>query len=215
MSGREHDMLRLMGDPKTCAVREVEGHEGHFDVLSPGVGFYDLPPAVGAFLRPGSFVGYLTVLRRYFHLMLPENHHGVVVEHFITTRKRRVEFGEPLFRVSPESAGLEGEIVEIDKAAPGAPADDIPEGMFAVRSPTDGIFYRRPNPESPPYADEGDIIEQGATLGLVEVMKCFNPIIYPGEPEFPHRARVVRVAARDSAEVKHGAVLYIVEAAGS
>jgi acetyl-CoA carboxylase biotin carboxyl carrier protein len=211
MAHREHEMLRLMGEVKTCMVREVEGHRGHFDVLSPGVGLFDLPPAVGTFLEPGSFVGYLTVLRRYFHLALPEKHHGVVTERFVTTRKHSVQYGEALFRVSPESASLADAVHEIGEAAPGAVSDDIPAGMFGVRSPTDGIFYRRANPQSPPYAEEGDVIEQGATLGLVEVMKCFNPIIYPGEPEFPHRARIVRIAAQDSAEVKHGTVLYIVE----
>jgi hypothetical protein len=44
-------------------------------------------------------------------------------------------------------------------------------------------------------------------------MKCFNPIVYSGEPEFPHRARIVRIAAQDSTEVKHGTVLYVVEPA--
>jgi acetyl-CoA carboxylase biotin carboxyl carrier protein len=204
-------MLRLMGEPRTCIVKEVEGHRGHFDVLSPGVGLFDLPPAVGTFLQPGSFVGYLTVLRRYFHLMLPENHHGVVTEHFITTRKHKVEYGEPLFRVSPESASLVDAVHELGEEKPGAASDDIPAGMFGLRSPTDGIFYRRANPQSPAYAEEGDIIERGATLGLVEVMKCFNPIVYPGEPEFPHEARVVKVAAGDSTEVKHGTILYVVE----
>jgi acetyl-CoA carboxylase biotin carboxyl carrier protein len=213
MAPKEHDMLRLMGEPRTCVVKEVEGHKGHFDVLAPGVGLFDLPPAVGTFLQPGSFVGYLTVLRRYFHLALPENHHGVVTEHFITTRKQKVEYGEPLFRVSPESASLVDAAHELGEAEPGAVSDDIPEGMFGVRSPTDGIFYRRANPQSPPYADEGDVITQGATLGLVEVMKCFNPIVYPGEPEFPHEARIVRIATQDSTEVKHGTLLYIVEPA--
>ena len=210
MAKMEHDILRLMGDSRTCPVRECEGRPGHFDVLSPGVGLFDLPPAVGTFLKPGSFVGYLTVMRRYFHLMLPENHHGVVTEHFITTRKHRVEYGEPLFRVSPESASLADSVHEISGTEADAVSEDIPDGMFGVRSPTDGIFYRRPNPQSPPYAEEGDLITQGATLGLVEVMKCFNPIVYPGEPEFPHEGRVERIVAGDSAEVKHGSILYII-----
>jgi acetyl-CoA carboxylase biotin carboxyl carrier protein len=210
MTQREHDMLRLIGEPRTCLVRECEGHKGHFDVLSPGVGLFDLPPAVGTFLQPGSFVGYLTVLRRYFHLMLPENHHGVVTEHYITTRKQRVEYGEPILRVSPESASLVDSVHEMGEAVPGAASDDIPEGMFGVRSPTDGIFYRRPNPQSPPYVEKGAVVAQGAALGLVEVMKCFNPIVYPGEPEFPREATIVKIVVEDSSEVKHGSVLYIV-----
>jgi acetyl-CoA carboxylase biotin carboxyl carrier protein len=211
MSDTDSGMLRLAGEPRTCLVRECEGQKGRFDILSPGVGLFDLPPAVGTFLKPGSFVGYLTVLRRYFHLMLPENHHGVVTEHYIKTRKHRVEYGEPLFRVSPESASLADSVEDIAEAEERGASDDIPEGMFGLRSPTDGIFYRRANPQSPPYVEEGAEVVPGAVLGLVEVMKCFNPIVYPGEPEFPHIGRIVRIAAEDSTEVKHGTILFILE----
>ena len=47
-------------------------------------------------------------------------------------------------------------------------------------------------------------------MGLMEVMKYFNPIVYPGEPEFPHGARIVKIAAEGSAKVKHRTVLYMV-----
>jgi biotin carboxyl carrier protein len=61
--------------------------------------------------------------------------------------------------------------------------------------------------------EEGAMVIQGATLALVEVMKCFNPILYPGEPEFPAEARVVKITVEDSTEVEHGLVLFIVEPA--
>jgi acetyl-CoA carboxylase biotin carboxyl carrier protein len=187
--------------------------KGHFDVLAPGVGLFDMPPAVGTFLRPGSFVGYLTVIRKYFHLMMPEGHHGVVTHLHVQNRKQRVEYGQPLFTVSSEAeAGLATEFKMIEAEA--GPSDEgIAEGMFAVKSPTDGIFYRRANPQSPSYVEEGAIVTQGTTLALVEVMKCFNPILYPGEPEFPAKAKIVKIANKDSAEVKHGQTLFIIEPA--
>jgi acetyl-CoA carboxylase biotin carboxyl carrier protein len=85
--------------------------------------------------------------------------------------------------------------------------------MFAVKSPTDGIFYLRANPQSPSYVEEGAIVTQGTTLALVEVMKCFNPILYPGEPEFPAKGTIFKIANKDSTEVKHGQVLFIIEPA--
>jgi acetyl-CoA carboxylase biotin carboxyl carrier protein len=45
-----------------------------------------------------------------------------------------------------------------------------------VITPFPGIFYRRPDPDSDPYANEGDEIEEGATIGLVEIMKQFHPV---------------------------------------
>lgn len=213
MQPKDTGIVRLVGESRTCTVRESEGSDASFDVLSPGVGFYDLPPAVGTFVLPGSFVGYLTVLRRYFHLLIPEGHHGVVTHLHVSTRKQRVEYGQPLFTVSPQAeTSLSAEFERVADAAQTSD-EGVPEGMFGVRSPTDGIFYRRPNPQSPPYVDEGSEVSQGTVLALVEVMKCFNPIVYPGEPEFPARARVARVVARDTTEIKHGAILFIVEQA--
>jgi acetyl-CoA carboxylase biotin carboxyl carrier protein len=213
MQPKDTELVRLIGDGMTCLVRESEDQDGHFDILAPGIGLFDMPPAVGTYLMPGSFVGYLTVMRRYFHLLMPEAHHGVVTHLYVSDRKHRVEYGQPLFTVSAKAeAGLTTEFERID---PGSAAvdEDIPEGMFGVRSPTDGIFYRRANPQSPPYVEEGAVVEQGSVLALVEVMKCFNPILYPGEPEFPARARVVRAAVEDTTEVKHGSVIFVVEPA--
>ena len=84
-------------------------------------------------------------------------------------------------------------------------------GMVAVRSPTDGIFYRRPSPDEPSYVEAGDTVERGKVLGLVEVMKCFNQIAYGGEPDAAPKAVVVRVVPEDSAEVKLGQVLFVLD----
>jgi biotin carboxyl carrier protein len=213
MQHKDTEIVRLIGDPKTCLVRESGDEDGHFDILAPGVGIFDLPPAAGTFLTPGSFVGYLTVLRRYFHLLMPEGHHGVVTHLHVTDRKQRVDYGQVLFTVSAKAeTGLTTEFRKIE-ADTGKTDEGIPEGMFGVRSPTDGIFYRRANPQSPPYVETGATVEQGSVLALVEVMKCFNPILYPGEPEFPARARIVRAMAEDATEVKHGSVIFVVEPA--
>lgn len=39
-----------------------------------------------------------------------------------------------------------------------------------------GTFYRAPAPGAEPYAQEGDLIEEGQTLALVEAMKMLNPV---------------------------------------
>jgi biotin carboxyl carrier protein len=201
-----------MGDPRTCLVRESGGKDPHFAVLAPGAGLYDMAPATGTFLRPGSFAGYLTVVRRYYHLMVPEGHHGVVTDVHVTQRKQSVEYGQPLFTVSPEAeTSLTDEIHMIEAVS--AADEDIPEGRFGIRSPTDGIFYRRANPQSPAYVDEGTAVKHGSVLGLVEVMKCFNPIVYEGEPELPPRAKITRIVPGDATEVKHGDLLFVVEPA--
>jgi acetyl-CoA carboxylase biotin carboxyl carrier protein len=39
-----------------------------------------------------------------------------------------------------------------------------------------GTFYRRPDPESDPYIEEGDQVSAGDTVGLIEVMKSFHEV---------------------------------------
>jgi biotin carboxyl carrier protein len=203
-----------MGNPRTCAVKDLEGTEGSFDVLSPSVGLYDRPPAVGSFVKPGSFAGYLTLLRRYFHLLIPEGHHGVVTELYVSNRKQSVEYGQILFRVSLETHTALGTDLDMAEPRTGFTEEDIPKGMFGVKSPTDGIFYTKPNPQSPPYVEVDSLVSTGSILGLVEVMKCFNQIIYPGQPEFPPQARIVRIIHEDTSEVKHGSLLFVIAPVG-
>jgi acetyl-CoA carboxylase biotin carboxyl carrier protein len=45
-----------------------------------------------------------------------------------------------------------------------------------VLTPIPGVFYRRSDPESEPFASEGDTVESGATIGLVEIMKNFQAV---------------------------------------
>ena len=45
-----------------------------------------------------------------------------------------------------------------------------------IKSPMPGTFYRRPDPESDPFVNDGDAVSPGDTVGLVEVMKSFHEI---------------------------------------
>lgn len=45
-----------------------------------------------------------------------------------------------------------------------------------IKSPMPGTFYRRPDPESDPFVNEGDEVSPSDTIGLIEVMKSFHEI---------------------------------------
>jgi biotin carboxyl carrier protein len=177
-------------------------------LTAPTVGCYMHAPPPGTHLAPGASLGSLRVLRRTYELLVPPEGAGVVREVLVPDRGAPVERGQALL-VLAES----GEVVAFE-AGDAGPAvsteEEIPEGQVAVRAPTEGIFYSRPDPESPSFVDEGDIVERGKVLGLVEVMKCFNQIVY-GAPDMPPKARVTRVISSDSDEVKLGQALFLVE----
>ena len=45
-----------------------------------------------------------------------------------------------------------------------------------IRAQMPGTFYRRPDPESDIYVEEGDQVSAGDTIGLIEVMKSFHEV---------------------------------------
>jgi biotin carboxyl carrier protein len=45
-----------------------------------------------------------------------------------------------------------------------------------VKSPLPGVFYRRPAPDQPPFAEVGAAVTETQTIGLVEIMKQFAEI---------------------------------------
>ncbi len=82
--------------------------------------------------------------------------------------------------------------------APAAtPADDLVE----VIAPMLGVLYRRPAPDQPEFVSVGDVIEAGATVAIIEVMKLMNPVVAEVG------GRVAEVVVDDGALVEHGTVL--------
>jgi len=190
-------------------VRVVPGDDGRVRILSPGVGWWSVHPHPGALVGPGSSVGLFSSLHRRFALVLPEGTAGRTVGNFPKKRSVAVQYGEVLFELAPvdpnDATGARG-----TASVPGPPSDaDLPEGTWAVVSPTDGFFYRRPSPGAEPFVEVGTRVRPGDPLGMVEVMKTFNQILY-GEPGFPEDAEVVEIRAGDAEEVRAGDILVVV-----
>jgi len=84
-----------------------------------------------------------------------------------------------------------------------APSTDATtaSGALVFRAPQTGRFWLRTAPAEPALVAVGQVIEPGAALGLIEVMKTFTILQYAATAQLPARARVVRILARDGAEV--------------
>jgi acetyl-CoA carboxylase biotin carboxyl carrier protein len=64
--------------------------------------------------------------------------------------------------------------------APVGPAEaPLADNHLPVLSPMAGVFYRSSTPDAPPFAQEGDHVNHGDTVGLIEAMKLFNEIPAP------------------------------------
>ncbi len=184
--------------------------EGVLQVISaPGVGIYYDAPEPGAFLVGGSAVGKLRILNKVYDLFLPLEVYGRVVSEDGKDHSMAVQYGQKLFRLNPGNT-LEDAEAEAVESAGKAEEDLVAEGGFVVAAFTAGIFYAKPSPDSPPFVTEGQEIEKGKALGLIEVMKTFNHIVFHGTPT-ADRGTIKKILVKDSQEIKSGQPLFIVE----
>ena len=77
--------------------------------------------------------------------------------------------------------------------------------MYRTTSQLPGVFYRRPAPDQDPFVEEGSVVQDGQTLGLIEVMKTFN------EVKATKPGRISRILLEEGDEVEPGQELFEVE----
>jgi acetyl-CoA carboxylase biotin carboxyl carrier protein len=65
-----------------------------------------------------------------------------------------------------------------------------------------GVFYRAPEPGAAPFVEVGARIQEGSTMGLIEVMKMFNSVTAPMAGE------VVEVLVANDEFVEFGQPLF-------
>ena len=74
-----------------------------------------------------------------------------------------------------------------------------------ITAPMVGTYYSAPSPKDPPYVQEGDIIQPGDRVGIVEAMKMMNEI------EAEIGGRVARILVKNGQAVEYGQPLMLIE----
>lgn len=131
--------------------------------------------------------------------------HELTVEGLFTT-VRIVKAGAPLperdavhFATAPHAAAApveEGPVAE--------PAEND-SGLAPIVSPMVGTFYAASSPDAVPYVKQGDRVNKGQVVCIVEAMKLLNEI------ESDVSGTVARVAAENAQPVEYGQVLFLVQ----
>ncbi len=80
-----------------------------------------------------------------------------------------------------------------------------PAGGYTITAPMVGTFYSAPSPNDPPFIEEGDEIQAGDTVGIIEAMKIMNEI------DSEVAGRVVRILAKNGQPVEYGQALIMIE----
>lgn len=75
----------------------------------------------------------------------------------------------------------------------------------AIKSPITGVFYRSPSPTSPMFVNEGDIVDSGKTLCIIEAMKVMNEI------KATEKVKIVKILVENGQPVNSQQDLFSIE----
>jgi acetyl-CoA carboxylase biotin carboxyl carrier protein len=118
--------------------------------------------------------------------------------------KIEIERGAPTVTVAAAPAA--GAPAAAPGSAPAAAAESAEQdSRHKIVSPLVGTFYRSSQPGAKPFVQEGDMVDAGAVVGIVEAMKIMNQV------KTERAGRVVEIAAKDGDWVEFQQVLMYLE----
>ena len=88
---------------------------------------------------------------------------------------------------------------------PDGAVEPLPNDVIRVESPMVGTFYRAPQPGAAAFVEEGDTVELGQTLCILEAMKLMNEVKSDSE------GIVRRICVENAAPVQYGDLLFELE----
>ena len=173
------------------------------ELLAPSVGIFALTVAEGELVSAGQSIGTVDVLGVLRELKVPDGIAGQVTARVGGARSRvPVQYGDAVLTISMAlGPGVSA------ASSTGAAASESGLAFFA---PMSGRFYSRPSPSEPPFISVGDTVHSGQTVGILEVMKTFNRVVYEGET-LPNQAIVERIVPVDGQDVVRGEMILALE----
>ena len=85
------------------------------------------------------------------------------------------------------------------------PVDKVAEGFVEICAPMVGTFYRAPSPDAAAYVNEGDTIQPGKVLCIVEAMKLMNEI------EAEISGTITKILVENGQPVEYNQPLFLVK----
>jgi len=79
------------------------------------------------------------------------------------------------------------------------------EGLYEIRSPIVGMFYRSPSPENQPFVEVGYHVSEGTALCIIEAMKLMNEI------ESDVSGSIVKIYAENGKPVEYNQPLFLIK----
>lgn len=179
--------------------------EGQSRLRCPAVGKWKGVLSKGQLISAGQVLGYIEVLGKAIPMVVPPKVRGVVTSTHGVQKGSALQYGDTL--VSWGTLSESGIVGDAETEA----ESQLQEGALVVTAISSGRYYSRPSPDKPEFVREGDEIELGQTVYLLEVMKTFSRVAYEGEG-LPSRAKVLRVVPNDGDDLEPGQTVLELEA---
>ncbi|TVR51599.1 MAG: acetyl-CoA carboxylase biotin carboxyl carrier protein [Puniceicoccaceae bacterium] len=126
-----------------------------------------------------------------------------VEEQGFKLRIRRGPAGAPVAVSSPAPA-LPPPAAPSEPAPSATPSEEI--GVDYITSPMVGTFYRAPGPETPPFCDVNQLVEENSIVCIIEAMKIMNEI--PADK----RGTILEILVENGQPVEFGQRLFKIKA---
>lgn len=88
---------------------------------------------------------------------------------------------------------------------PEEPEAKYPDTWKKIAAPMVGTFYRASHPDADPFVEEGDEVEAGQTVCILEAMKLMNKI------ETEEAGVIKKICVENGSPVEYGQILFLYE----
>jgi acetyl-CoA carboxylase biotin carboxyl carrier protein len=88
-----------------------------------------------------------------------------------------------------------------------AKREEAASKLIEIKAPMVGTFYRAPSPESPPFVEVGQNIDEGQVVCIIEAMKLMNEI------KSEVRGKIVEALVENGHPIEFGQSLFLIEPA--
>jgi acetyl-CoA carboxylase biotin carboxyl carrier protein len=129
---------------------------------------------------------------------------GSTVQRFsVEAGNTKIEIERGLSGGPPIGRALVSDGVTTEEELAGAPELD---GRHPIKAPLVGTFYRASQPGAPPFVEEGDVVDEGQVVAIVEAMKLMNQV------QADQGGKVNEILAEDGQWVEFEQILMYLEA---
>ena len=123
-------------------------------------------------------------------------------EESVRISRQTTGYAQPMAAPAPMTAPLQAAPAG---AATPAPAAAPVESGHQVKSPMVGTFYNKASPTSAPFVTQGQQVNAGDTLCIIEAMKMMNQI------EADKSGTISAILVEDGSPIEFDQVLFVIE----